>query len=387
VGYISSVSGGSLATAYFGLEKPERGVPVLDGKGLTPAYKDFFAKFQKDMARDYELSFIRSVFMTDATERANLLSQSWDEAFFKNATFLDLYNRERAGHSPKLVLNGTSWDSGRRVVMTTLPSAEFSFDFTNEVLKGLEARKGSEEDVQELRKQAKNDLYRFRPLTFDEIGADPRNLRVSLAVAGSASVPLVIGPVTFQVQGSDKKYHVGDGGMFDNQGIESLAQLFFKKLREPTDVGKKGLIIVVDASYPFGASDEELNNAKTALDLLKVDPSRASDIMEQRARSYQLLLWAHLRQTGTVVPRYDSLRIVYLRHIDVNAAIIQDFPKQCLSRIDGEPTLEKIRILLSRIPTRFKIDEECHVPLLRAAAKNVVEANRSRITDFFGASH
>ncbi len=217
--------------------------------------------------------------------------------------------------------------------------------------------------------------------------ADPGRLKVSVAAAASSSVPLVVGPVIFQVQGSEKKYHIGDGGLFDNQGIESLGQLFFKKLgyAARNSSKKQGLIVVIDASYPFNANDEELNKASTALDLLKLDPSRVSDIMEQRARSYQLLLWAHLRGSGSVVPNYELLRIVYLRHTDVNEGILQSFPPGCRDLIRGEPDLAQVRDLLTRIPTRFEIDTKCHAPLLYVAAKNVVDANRSSIKGFFSA--
>jgi predicted acylesterase/phospholipase RssA len=37
VQYISSVSGGSLATGYFAARKPPRSVPVLGAQGLSPA--------------------------------------------------------------------------------------------------------------------------------------------------------------------------------------------------------------------------------------------------------------------------------------------------------------------------------------------------------------
>jgi predicted acylesterase/phospholipase RssA len=384
INYISSVSGGSLATAYYGLNKPERNLPVLQGDGLSEPYAQFFRTFRADMEKSYEGSLFAAPF-ADATKHAVDLSESWDKSLFHDATFSDLYKREQRGDSPKLILNGTSWDSGRRFVFTTLPESEFSFDFTNEVLKDLNNRGGAAEDMSELRKQAQTDFNRFRPITFEEIKADQRNIHVSVAVAGSSSVPAIIGPVMFRVQGSGKKYHIGDGGLFDNQGIESIAQIFFKKLSEPATDGRtrrKALIVVIDASYPFMANDEELSKANSALDLLKIDPSRVSNIMEQRARSYQLLLWAHLRGTGAVVPNPQSLRIVYLRHTDVNEAIVRSFPKECGSLVEGAPTLDKVKVLLSRIPTRFEI-KQCHASLLGAAAKNIVEANVPFIATFF----
>ena len=380
---ISSVSGGSLATAYYGINKPGRGVPALQGGGLSEPYMRFFREFRADMAKNYEESLLRSWY-TDATRRAENLADTWNGDLFHNATFLDLYAREQKGDSPKIVLNGTSWDDGRRFVMTNLPMSEFSFEFTSEVIKDLGNRPAAADDLRELKKHAQDDFFRFRPITFEEINADPRKLPVSVAVAASSSVPLIIGPVMFQVQGSDRKHHIGDGGLFDNQGIESVAQIFFKKLGEPArGAARKGLIVVIDASYPFKVDDEDLRKAKSAFELLKMDPSRVSDIMEQRARAYQLLLWAHLRGTQAVVPNRETLRIVYLRHTDVTETILDYFPKECASFVDGAPTLEKIRTLLNRIPTRFEI-KECHALLLGAAARNLVEANGAALGGFLG---
>jgi hypothetical protein len=84
-----------------------------------------------------------------------------------------------------------------------------------------------------------------------------------------------------------------------------------------------------------------------------------------------------------VVPGRETLRIVYLRHTDVTDKILDYFPRECASLVDGAPTLEKIRTLLNRIPTRFEI-KECHALLLGAAARNLVEANGAAIGGFLG---
>src|SRR4051812_29483956 len=44
VQYISSVSGGSVASAYYALNKPAAGVPMLGGGGLSAPYADFFRR-------------------------------------------------------------------------------------------------------------------------------------------------------------------------------------------------------------------------------------------------------------------------------------------------------------------------------------------------------
>jgi hypothetical protein len=55
VQYISSVSGGSLATGYFAARKPPRSQPVLGSSGFSPAYEQFFKDYKAAMQEDFEL--------------------------------------------------------------------------------------------------------------------------------------------------------------------------------------------------------------------------------------------------------------------------------------------------------------------------------------------
>jgi len=58
-------------------------------------------------------------------------------------------------------------------------------------------------------------------------------MMVGLAISGggsraaaSASFPPIVGPVTYSVDGNPPYQNIGDGGLFDNLGTESLATLF-----------------------------------------------------------------------------------------------------------------------------------------------------------------
>jgi hypothetical protein len=151
--------------------------------------------------------------------------------------------------------------------------------------------------------------------------------------------------------GTTQLLHIGDGGMFDNQGIESMAQLMFGKLRtksgeQPSP--RRGLVVLIDASYPFDGSGGLLSEAKSLLQLLDRSPSRVYDIMEQRAQAYQLMLWTVLRADaarrdahaagnateGQVVPDTKHLRVIYLRHTD--AAASMQVPPGCDVTGSGE---------------------------------------------------
>jgi hypothetical protein len=71
-------------------------------------------------------------------------------------------------------------------------------------------------------------------LTPLELGIDPCPIRLAGAVAGSASFPPLVGPITFTVGEEDLYWHAGDGGLYENQGIESLLFVFLKQLQEKT---------------------------------------------------------------------------------------------------------------------------------------------------------
>src|SRR5450755_118505 len=173
-------------------------------------------------------------------------------------------------------------------------------------------------------------------------------LRISLAVASSSSVPLLIGPVTYSIQGKDGQkelLHIGDGGMFDNQGIESLAQVMFPKLMPTVNAPsarRHGLMLVVDASYPFDGGGDLYAHADGLLAMLDKSPGRISDIMEQRTSTYQLLLWGSLRSTQDnnheIVPDPEHLTIVYFRHTDAYSALSKAPPPECTQWSSTKPS-------------------------------------------------
>jgi predicted acylesterase/phospholipase RssA len=373
VQYISSVSGGSLAAAYYAALKP----PIID--------EDFFRKFKAAMQEDFELpAAMRQVLFLRAfnpTKFAYSLAEVWDSRFFHNMTFAALYEREQRGESPRVILNGTSYNSGTRFALTTLPAADFEYDFIKRFLTDLRQRSDrvTPEGLAIIEENLESAKKHFLPLTFEQIGADHRQLRLSLAVASSASFPPVVGPVTYSVDGKPPYQHVGDGGLFDNLGTESLTTLFLKKI--PRDSTKRGLIVVIDAAYPFDAGKPELDKNKEGFEVFKEDPSRIVGVMEERANAYQLMLWDALRTEGVVLPDFANLRIEILKHTEATWGGYQDLPAECRSEFSPNVTPEAINEAVSQIPTRLQITE-CHGALLIKAAQKVVEKHRERIVQF-----
>ncbi|GIW54784.1 MAG: hypothetical protein KatS3mg082_1188 [Nitrospiraceae bacterium] len=63
----------------------------------------------------------------------------WDSNFLDGLTFAQLYERELRGDSPRVIFNGTSYNTGRRFVLTTLPASEFDYDFVGRLLADLKS--------------------------------------------------------------------------------------------------------------------------------------------------------------------------------------------------------------------------------------------------------
>jgi predicted acylesterase/phospholipase RssA len=376
VQYMSSVSGGSLATGYFAARKPPRSVPVLGPQGLSPAYAQFFKDYQSAMQENFELpaawrqvAFFRAF---NPTKAAFSLAEVWDARFFHDMT---------SGDSPRIILNGTSYNSGRRFALTTLPAADFDYDFVGGLLQDLMRRAGNAtpEGKAIIRRNLEAARAQFLPLTFEQIGADHRSLPLSLGVVSSASFPPAVGPVTYAVAGQPPYQHVGDGGLFDNLGTESLTTLFLKKI--PRGSTKRGLIIVIDAAFPFDSNAEFLEKNKRGFQVFKRDPSRIVGIMEERANAYQLMLWDALRTEGVALPDFANLRVEVLQHTEPDWGVYRDLPDECRSEFDSDVTAKAIKASVSQIPTRFQVSP-CNGALMIQAARKVVELHRARIVEF-----
>src|SRR6478672_2080256 len=388
VSYMSSVSGGSLATAYYVTKKPPKSEPVLVQDALSPRYREFFSAYKIAMQADFQrsalvrqLTFFRAL---NPTKLAYSFSEVWDSAFLGDMTFAQLYEREQRGDIPRVILNGTVYNSGRRFAFTTLPASDFDYDFidllTKELKKPDRPVPVTPEGFAIIQKGLEKAGRQFLPLTFERIGADYRNLPLSLAVATSASFPPVVGPVTYQIAGRPTYLHIGDGGLFDNLGTESLTTLFLKKI--PKGSPKRGLIIVIDSAFPFDANAAALDTNARGYQVFKKDPSRIVGIMEERANAYQLMLWDALRTEGVALPDFANLRVEVLKHVDADWSGYQDLPDVCREDFPPDVTPAQIKQAVSQIPTLFKIKTPCHGALLEKAARKVVEQHRPRIVNF-----
>ncbi len=387
VQYISSVSGGSLATGYFAARKPPRSEPMLTAGRLSPVYESFFKDYKAAMQEDFELpAAARQLLLFRAfnpTKLAYSLADVWDGRFLNGMTFADLHAREKRGDSPRIILNGTSYNSGQRFAFTTLPAADFKYEFVDTLLEELEGRARANPSARQgtaiIRQNLEAAKSQFLPLTFEDIRADHRDLKLSLGVVSSASFPPVVGPVTYSVAGRAPYQHVGDGGLFDNLGTESLTTLFLKKI--PRGSSKRGLIIVIDAAFPFNANKSVLDSGRKGFQVFRRDPGRIVGIMEQRANAYQLMLWDALRTQDVVLPDFGHLRIEVLGHTQVDWGGFAELPAECRDKFPADVKAEVLKQEVSGVPTLFRM-APCHGALMIQAAQKAVEKHRARIVEF-----
>ncbi|MET0849644.1 MAG: patatin-like phospholipase family protein [Candidatus Rokuibacteriota bacterium] len=378
--YVSSVSGGGLPAAYFAKHKPPRETPMLTPAGtLTEEYRAFFGRFRELVSQDFESALLWRQLGTfrwlDSALAARSLREILEERLLGTGKFADLLAREVRGDSPHMMFNTTLFNNGRRFVITTVPPEDSRYDFFVDLRRSL-AQRGLPADISPWLERR---WQRVLALTPHDLHIDPCEFRVAGAVAGSASFPPLVGPFTIRVEGEKRYWHFGDGGLYENAGIETLLFVFLKKLQEKK--ARRGLIITFDSSFPFDVGERRLSLRAQPFSLLTYDFSRIPSIMEERAGTYAAFFWRSLQLEG-VFPDNDTLRIVVLRHTDARwRDDLSDLPEACRQE---EPRLESAEDVVERlaeIPTRFYVASACDRQLLAVSAAKVVQQNREYILE------
>src|SRR5580765_8664300 len=150
VSVISSVSGGSMATSYFAAVKPRKDVPMLTASGeLSAEYQTFFAKYKETMNQDYEKpllwhNLVRLRWFNPAWT-AKSLAEYLNSQFLKDMTFQHVRERELSGEIPRLLINTTLYNDGRRLVFTTVPHEQTQYDLLKDVSRSVGAGSLSKE--------------------------------------------------------------------------------------------------------------------------------------------------------------------------------------------------------------------------------------------------
>ena len=381
ISQLSSVSGGSIAASYYALKKPGHDVKVLNPDGtVSAAYQAFFEQYRAAVSQDIETSLIWRQLLSfrwvNSALAARTLAEILQERLYGNVTMQDVSAREKAGDSPGLIVNSTLYNNGRRLSSTVLPAEAFDYDFFADLERSLQRRGIEMENAPYIRER----WTMLRPMTPLEIHADPCSPPVAAIVTASASFPPVIGPITIQVTGEDTYWHAGDGGLYENSGIETLLFLYLKQLQVKR--AKRAIVIAFDSSFPFSVGERELSRRSLPVSLLTFDFSRIPSIMEERASTYQALFFRTLQIEG-VFPDSKTVTVVTLRHTDAKwAADMSDLPPACKAENPPLANPEAVRERIAEIPTRLLLPNPCDRELLITAASKLVTEHRDEILEF-----
>jgi len=235
VDFISSVSGGSLSSAYYVTKRPRKS----DKETLDA----FFAQYKIDMRKNFELRTLGRIFfmfrwiplLATYYNRGHLISGTWDSQFFDDMNFADI--PQPGGAIPSLLINAASYSTANKFVYSRIPTRWLN---ESKVFKGLH---GST-----LLNGSKSQLFTaFMASGFDRLNSDIGEFKLSYAVAASASVPGLLGPMTLRDATEEDGYEtLGDGGLYDNYGVETALQAITRVLDDHP--GRKARLIVIDGS-------------------------------------------------------------------------------------------------------------------------------------------
>jgi predicted acylesterase/phospholipase RssA len=329
--HISSVSGGGFAASYWATH------PLACADAACR--QAYFAAFDATMREDFTSAMLLNQMaspgrITSPTRRATSLQEALDASFLNGLTFADLPPR------PILLINAASYDNGRR------------FIFSNAVLDAQHP------DFPTLSRDV---LWASSFSLPDCPQPTPPDLQVSLAVVASAAFPPVIGPVAVQSQRTcadptPQYWHLGDGGIIDNTGADSLREMVVRGVAAGTLTS--ALLFVADAGL---LPDAERSLATADLSLFTSNPGAVVDTAQARGNALADLFWEQQRATlgipfDTIVFRYDE-------------ADFADWPGSCAAERDAGGVIPD---LIVAIPTALDISD-CEADLLKSAAHALVE--------------
>ncbi len=323
VTHISSVSGGGFAGAYYLLNQPAD----------ETEFDAFRTAMRGDLFADVVSGQLTSPNrLTSPTRRLSSLQEGLDERITQGATFADL------PAAPVWFINASRYDDGRRFV------------FSNMTL----------DDERRSDGPLAHDA--LRAASFSAPGCarpTPADFPLSLAIATSAAFPVAFGPSTFEASadcdGRQVRYwHLGDGGVIENLGVETLEEVALRGHEAGT---LSGPVII----FSF---DAELNTPAERffddgdLSIWTSAPGRIVDVAGLRGRAYHDLAWAQVWEARGVAAAFIHMRYTHAR-------LSQEWPASCR---DGAGALEA---RIADIPTSLRITD-CHADLMERAAHAIV---------------
>ena len=292
-------------------------------------------------------------------------------------TFSELAQREVRGDSPRVIINTTLYNSGRRFVLTTLPPEASRYDFYADLRAAL-ARRGQTAAFPPAFLQRWEQLLSLTPL---ELGIDPCPIQLAAAVAGSASFPPLVGPLTFRVGEEDLYWHTGDGALYENQGLESLLFVFLKQLQDQR--ARRALIIVFDSSFPFAEGERRLSRRPQPFSLWTYDyyPASPASWSSAPGLTRPCSCAACSSRGCSPIPRPCAWSTSAMP-TRCGSPISATSPTVC--RTEDPPLDSPTAVVehIAEISTRFWLASACDRQLLTAAAAKVVAQHHQEIVAF-----
>ncbi|QYD73001.1 patatin-like phospholipase family protein [Paraburkholderia edwinii] len=389
VGYLSSVSSGSFAASYFSMHGIGDYSEMLTGKTVPVRYEQFFTEFKQRMNFNWKLALFENKLFTFSSN-AHGWTEAIDKQLVQGATFADLDKREASGASPYLILNATHYDTGRRFVMTTIPNRAFCLNTEQLALNVIYTPAEQEQRIDNTQTAKLDQCDHHDALTpegFDnfwnpeEQSIQSAQVPLSHAVAASGAFPLIIGPIAYRLTGNHELLHLVDGGVTDNSGVESIQQLFLRDLLK--NHAHRDLIVSLDASLPFNAYGTTIADDRWPLSMFADDPTRLSDIQEERASTYRRDLWNVTTYAARTLKRADGavtrLNVVNLKPDDLNVSSLQIDTPDCHIHYDSA---QAVYTAARDIPTAYHL-AGCDLQLVRIAACWSVHQHARQIQQFF----
>ena len=324
---ISSVSGGSLTSAYYVLH-PSTGTSDYWDNFRRNVGQDLLTPWIRKMAAPHNLAYVS----ISTKDRSDLMADVMNKRVFNDATFLSYKRKFHRGSSPLLLINATLVSN----------SAEGAVSGQEQNLFSASGKR---------RRLEAGDGFAFTEKSLSELGSDISEMRIADAVMTSGAFPGVFSTRTlgsYQPKSSldlsrserpSSYIHLIDGGPADNLGIDTLTtvalgwhDLAFMVGRDkidnirPDSKYKGCLLIAIDAST--GKLNDESNERDVRRPIIDyfVDTNalHAIDAMMKRRRA-ETLKFAGIDTRifrGDKAPRFvqevklQSLANPWLIHLD-----------------------------------------------------------------------
>ncbi len=348
VTHVSSVSGGGFPASYLATH-PEPDCQVA--KDPSNCRNDYFDAMIKAIGRDFFWDLTKAQFRSPwrlmrPSARLKSLTEALDASYLSKVDFSQIKDKR------SFYFNTVSYDTGQRFV------------FSNDAIPHPDAKDASLLPAG------------VRALSFstpDVLGSTPDDISLALVVATSAAFPPYLGPMTIKVKrDGDKKpvyRHLGDGGILENSGVETLREAFLAR-EDPASA----LI------YSFNAGqnlDKDLSRNSSDISIFSRDLPQFVDVLlgyasGQREAFFDQLMTRHGLKVDVVSFDYLNVeKIVYAQGADFPRwRSWKGWGRSCRPALRGKSSAPAKR--LRKIPTDLLITK-CDALLITEAAQFLVQ--------------